>query len=294
MARKTVLCHFYNEEWILPFWLKHHRDIFEHGIMIDYHSTDQSASIIRDFCPTWEIRTSRNDNFSPQAVDDEVMEIEATLEGWRTCLNATEFLVGNYDRMHDNPAAEQVFVGQWMFIDMERREEPFYLNVNLPLWQQRWWGYGIVNDFSRNQPYGSVPRAPRSLHNHTLRYPVAGRHYPERKQTHDDLTIFYYGYASLEEGSIKRKMQIQTQCPNAGDNTNHKFTFDQLMDRFRKEQQPMSRNLRDEIKPYVDAHDFWHKNKALKAEATMTQEHIKQAQQTLHQAIETLNSALNK
>ena len=48
MAQKTVLCHFYNEEWILPFWLKHHREIFDHGIMIDYNSTDRSVEIIRD------------------------------------------------------------------------------------------------------------------------------------------------------------------------------------------------------------------------------------------------------
>jgi hypothetical protein len=286
MARKTVLCHFYNEEWILPFWLRHHREIFDHGIMIDYHSTDRSAQIIRDFCPTWEVVTSRNDNFSPQPVDDEVMEHEAKLEGWRICLNATEFLFGNYARMDDDPNPKQIFVGQWMFTDMERREEPFYLNVNLPLYQQRWWGYGIVNDFTRNQPYGSVPRAPRSLHNHALLYGVVGRHYPGHPQTHEDLTIFYYGYASLEQGSINRKMQIQTQCPNAGDNTNHKFTLDQLMDRFRKEQQPMSRDLREEIKLYIDSHESYMINKRSQPNS-QTQEHIRNA-------IAALNTALGQ
>jgi hypothetical protein len=285
MARKTVLCHFYNEEWILPFWLRHHREIFDHGVMIDYYSTDRSAQLIRDFCPTWEVITSGNANFLPQPVDDEVMGHEAKLEGWRICLNATEFLFGNYARMHDNPGTDQIFVGQWMFTDMERREEPFYLNVNLPLYQQRWWGYGIVKDFAANQSYGSVPRAPRSLHNHTLRYSVVGRHYPGNPQTHPDLSIFYYGYASLEQGSINRKMQIQTQCPNAGDNTNHKFTFDQLMDRFRKEQQPMSRDLREEIKPYIDAHESYMFNKRLPP--PQSQEHIRAA-------IAALNTALGQ
>ena len=286
MVRKTVLCHFYNEEWILPFWLKHHREIFDHGIMIDYHSTDRSAAIIKDFCPTWEVRTSRNSDFSPQPVDDEVMEIEATLEGWRVCLNATEFLFGNYARMDEDLTAKQIFLGQWMFVDMERREEPFYLNVNLPLYQQRWWGYGIVNDFSRNQPYGSVPRAPRSLHNHTLRYPTTGRHYPNNSQTHPDLTIFYYGYASLEQGSINRKMQIQTQCPSGGSGSNHQFTFEQLMDRFRKEQQPMSRDLRQELKTYTDPHEAYLVNRHSQPNP-QTQEHIRNA-------IAALNTALGQ
>jgi hypothetical protein len=195
--------------------------------------------------------------------------------------------------MDDDPNPKQIFVGQWMFVDMERREEPFYLIDELPLYKQRWWGYGIVNDFSKNQSYGSVPRAPRSLHNHAFKYLVCGRHFPHNPPTYDDLAIFYYGYASLEEGSIKRKMQIQTQCPGGGHGTNHHFDLNQLLDRFRKEQQPMSRDLRNEIKRYIDAHEAWAITKGLRAQAANSQEHIKQAQETLHQAIETLNNALN-
>ena len=177
----------------------------------------------------------------------------------------------------------QIYVGQYMFTDMERREEPFFLDSNRPLYQQRWWGYGIVNDFAQNQPYGSVPRAPRSIHNHPVQYSATGRHYPGVAPTYPDLAIFYYGYASLEEASINRKMQIQTQCPGGGAGTNHQFTFDQLMDRYKKEQQPISRDMRPAIQPVVAAHEAWLARK--KNVHPQTHEHIKSA-------IAALNTAL--
>jgi len=255
MAKKTILCHFYNEEWILPFWLKHHRDIFDHGIMINYHSTDRSCDIIREYCPTWQIVESTNPDFTPTPVDREVEQYEKDLVGWRVALNATEFLTGNYSHLDDRTDHTQIFVGQWMFIDTERRDEPSHLNVNVPLYYQRTRGYGIVNDFSKNQSYGSVPRAPRSIHNHPIHYVSAGRHYPANPPSYPDLAIFYYGYASMEEKSIQRKMQIQTQCPNNASESNHKFTLEQLLDRYRKEQQPMSRDISAEIKPYIFEHE---------------------------------------
>jgi hypothetical protein len=286
MAKKTVVGPFYNEEWLLPFWLKHHREIFDHGIMIDYHSTDRSVEIIKELCPTWEIHTTRNGDFNPGAVDAEVIDYERPLEGWRTTLNTTEFLFGNYDRLNDDQNQHQFFCSQYMFIDMERREEPYFLDSDRPLYHQRWWGYGPVTDFSRNQPYGSVPRAARSIHNFALpNYGDLGRHYPRQNSTHPDLCIFYYGYASLEEGSIKRKMQIQGKCPNNGEGTNHKFNLDQLMDRFKKEQQPMSRDMRPDIKIFIDAHEAWLAKK--KFVDTQTHEHIRNA-------IAALNTALGQ
>jgi hypothetical protein len=47
---KTVISHFYNEEYMLPWWLKHHRQYFDHGILIDYGSTDKSLDIIKKIC----------------------------------------------------------------------------------------------------------------------------------------------------------------------------------------------------------------------------------------------------
>ena len=279
--RKTILCHFFNEEWILPFWLKHHRDIFDHGIMINYASTDRSCDIIREYCPTWEIRESRNPHFGADAVDSEVTEIETGLEGWRVCLNAPEFLVGNYNHLDDRPEQTRIYLPQYMFTDMERREEPYFLDVNRPLWEQRWYGYGPVLEFATSQSHGSPPRALRSIHNYAAGYPVTGRHFTGETPSYHDLAIFYYGYASLEESSIK--MQIQTKIPHG--HTNHHFSLEVLLDRFRLEQQPLSRDIRAQIKHFIEAHTSIILNKNNDTLAT---------QEQLRTTIESLTTLLNQ
>src|SRR5260221_3505935 len=90
--RLTVISHFRNEEVYLPFWLRHHTRLFDHGVMIDYRSSDRSVEIVRELAPTWEIRPSRNEKFHSASIDREVMDIETEFSGWKMCLNVTEFL----------------------------------------------------------------------------------------------------------------------------------------------------------------------------------------------------------
>ena len=93
----TVLTNVFNEEYLLPFWLEHHRKIFDHGIVIDYRSTDSSMDIVRKMCPTWEIRTTRNTHFCAHEIDTEFMDIESELDGYKMVLNTTEFLITRED-----------------------------------------------------------------------------------------------------------------------------------------------------------------------------------------------------
>ena len=76
----TVISHIFNEEYILPWWLEHHKKIFDHGIIIDYASTDRSLEIIKEICPTWEVVQSKNAEFNAMAVDVEVLEYERKIE----------------------------------------------------------------------------------------------------------------------------------------------------------------------------------------------------------------------
>ena len=94
--KKTIISHFYNEEYLLPWWLKHHKKYFNHGIMIDYNSTDNSCKIIKSICPNWKIVKTKNKHFDSFVIDREVEEYEKNINGWRICLNTTEFLVGDY------------------------------------------------------------------------------------------------------------------------------------------------------------------------------------------------------
>ena len=89
---RTVFSIFRNEEYLLPFWIKHHRALFDHGVMINHHSTDNSCDIVRTLAPDWELISSQNQEWDTLDEDLEFMTHEARFEGWKITLNTTEFL----------------------------------------------------------------------------------------------------------------------------------------------------------------------------------------------------------
>ena len=90
----VLISHFFNEEFLLPHWIQHHVKMFDHGVMINYGSTDRSVKIIKELAPHWEIRQTRNQFFDAPLVDQEVMSIEREFRCcWKMALNTTEFLV---------------------------------------------------------------------------------------------------------------------------------------------------------------------------------------------------------
>ena len=94
MAKRVVISHFFNEAYLLPWWLKHHREMFDHGVLIDWSSTDGSADICRQLAPSWEVVPSENAHFAAILCDFEVMKHEARFpDAWKIALNTTEFLV---------------------------------------------------------------------------------------------------------------------------------------------------------------------------------------------------------
>lgn len=100
MVRITVLTNVYNEEYLLPFWLEHHRPIFDHGIVFDWGCTDRSMDIVREMCPTWEIRKASEshpgkvlDKFDACDNDILLMIAEMRIDGYKIVLNTTEFLM---------------------------------------------------------------------------------------------------------------------------------------------------------------------------------------------------------
>ena len=70
---RTVICHFYNESYLLPWWLDHHKKIFNHGIMINHRSSDSSVDIIKTITPQWDIVDTLLSEFDAFMTDLEVM-----------------------------------------------------------------------------------------------------------------------------------------------------------------------------------------------------------------------------
>jgi hypothetical protein len=252
--KKTLISHFYNEEYMLPWFLNHHKQIFDHGVMIDYHSTDRSVEIIKEICPTWDIVTSRNNDFQADMIDVEVMEIEKHIDGWKIALNVTEQMIGDYSILDDNP-------GQWLIptvfmVDTDRNRP---VSQDRPLYEQKYWGFSF-----KDSQQAFLERRSRSIHNVPVYYPATntqecmgpGRHY--HTYNTDQLAIFYYGWCPFDEGGIARKLQIQTQIPlidrQRGWGFHHITNKETLTYRFENEFIPRARNIKEEIQLYVTKH----------------------------------------
>lgn len=196
-SQLTVICHFRNEEVYLPYWLRHHARLFDHGIMIDYRSTDRSLEIIRTLTPTWEIRPTRNDRFHSRSIDSEVMDIEQTVPGWKMCLNVTEFVmhhdlrrfIAEFEQTHP----EQLGLVTTGFIIQDRPEELGLPLTEADLWEQRHFGC------PEPDPFHGVSDRRRLLHKAEHGAYAIGRHSNGISMLQEPpLYLFWYGWCPLE------------------------------------------------------------------------------------------------
>ena len=199
--KKTVTLHFYNEEFLLPWWLKYHKKVFDHGILINYSSTDSSVEICKQICPEWEVIDSANSDFSVEALDTELTKIESTIDGWRCSLSVSEFLVGNLDHLDETPN-KQLIVPTVTFMEFEPRA---FLNQDIELWEQI--VEGVLPD--KHPTF----RRPRSVHNKPVEYPKWGRHWDPSLVNVNDLYIFHFGNCISTPEMLERRLQIQHRIP---------------------------------------------------------------------------------
>lgn len=201
----TVISHFYNEEYLLPFWLEHHTKIFRSGVLIDYHSTDRSVEIINNIAPDWKVIKSRNINFEAHNVDLEVVDIEKNIEGWKICLNTTEFLLPN-KKIEDILDSEYnaYRIPQYLVCDYYKQEisntKSFIDNLNFGSLEH---GYGYRFFHQMKDSY---------------RYEV-GRHqlYSEKimEKYSFDMFIAHCRFYPWNEKQIERKLAIQKMIPES-------------------------------------------------------------------------------
>ena len=240
---------------MLPWFLNHHKEIFDHGVMIDYHSTDHSVALIKEICPTWDIVTSRNLDFQADTIDTEVSDIEKSIEGWRICLNVTEQMIGNYSILDNDPTPRQFLIPSIFMIDVEQKTA----NPDFPLYDQYTQGFSFADsdaDF--------LERRARSIHNVPYQYPTQptrecmapGRHF--NQYTTDQLVTLYYGWAPFDSNQLARKTQIQTQIPQIdrqrGWGFHHITNKENLTQRLVNEWTPRARDITKELEYYVTKH----------------------------------------
>lgn len=203
--KTTVIMHFYNEEYLLPFWLNHHKDMFDHGVLINYHSTDKSVDIIKQIVPHWTIIDTRNANFDSTLCDKEVMDIEGTIQGWKITLNVTEFLLcGDLTKLINRYKSNYDAIALWSIHMVESKQyETDPIDESTSLIVQRTFG---IKDFSRKT---------RTFHCRRNGNYDAGRHntriYPHYNVPLHEAVVLWYGYSPMNENVLSRKLQIQTK-----------------------------------------------------------------------------------
>lgn len=201
----TLISHFYNEEYLLPFWIEWHKRLgFKKVIMINYDSTDKSVEIIQKLAPEWEIRTSVNRCFEAIDVDKEVMEIEKEMTGWKICLNTTEFFIPSENMVQKMEGIEEKAIGCRVYSIINDTDDFHPQNL-----QEFVKPFDKIHDVAKH-------RRTRYLHNcHHGKY-RPGRHASKRSRL--ILPIAYIAwscYYPWNDFTLKRKLQIKDRIPSS-------------------------------------------------------------------------------
>jgi hypothetical protein len=269
--KKTIISHIWNEEYLLPFWLNHHKKYFDHGIIIDYNSSDRSVEIIKEICPTWEVLPSRNERMGALFMDRELEDVERMHSGWKMVLSTTEFLVGDYKKL-DTIAEKGQEILVPAFQMMEHPEtEGTHPDPNIDLFEQKTFGIHyddpikytekeITNDRRWDHHIhqwnsGWVTRRQRLLHNHDdFTYPL-GRHFADYDKSTKDFIIVYYRFCPWNNEMLNRISNLKNNLDP--EDEKKMLGFEHFLDpnehtQWMKEWQNNARDLSDEIKHFVD------------------------------------------
>ena len=194
----VIVSHFYNEEYLLPWWLEHHKKIFDHGILINHQSTDKSVDIIKKICPTWEIRETKLSEWYTADDDRELMEAERDCEGYKMILPTTEFLIRtNPGELNQDPRCYAI--PMFILVDNDPDNRPVY---NKPLIEQKTNGYwSTKNRF-------------RFLHNHKDgTYTGLGIHHTKHKIVRTNkFIILKAAFSPWTPELIKRKLNTKARA----------------------------------------------------------------------------------
>lgn len=243
--KTTLISHFYNEEYLLPWWIIHHKRLFDNVILIDYGSTDTSREIISSMAPEWTVINSRNSFFGAEEIDSEVEDIENSIDGWTICLNTTEFLLC-YDSPNHLLKDGLVAYGipQYSVLNFEHRNNP-----------------STYSEFYKGLFFGSLSDGYGHRFIHKIkgqkRY-QPGRHglnyYPT--MLNPDMHIAHCRFYPWNEKFIQRKLQIAQRIPQK--DIDRKFGFQHMwnLDQMELEKNKLMINRKNLLKEHSNFRSY--------------------------------------
>ena len=211
----TVITTFYNEEYMLPWWINHHKKLFDHGIMINSNSTDRSLEICKELCPPhWKIVNSIDSGFSADGIDHEVKCYENMVDGFKMTLTSTEFLFPSVplsvinDYM-DFKKINYIKTTGVCMVDMFPNDLPRY---DRPLIEQKHHGMitGYTDPTHRMEENTYDHFYGRFYHNDSYGKYALGRHWitDQKSFVVNNLFTLKYKYSPWNDCTVKRIQQF--------------------------------------------------------------------------------------
>ena len=201
--KKTLITHIFNEEYLLPFWLHHHKDMFDEIIIIDYNSTDKSIEICKNMCPQCRIITTQNKFFEAKEIDKEVMDVENSINGIKIVLNTTEFLICE-------STINDIFIyGLNRMSYAITTISPYSLNIyEISNY------YDLINNLLNDDISYHYDRGTRQIHNYNNGNYNIGRHSTLNISNDTNKAyIIWFGFYPMNNNLLKRKLQIRQNIP---------------------------------------------------------------------------------
>lgn len=238
----TVISHIFNEEYLLPFWLENHSKIFDHGVIIDYCSTDRSVEIIKKYCPTWEVIKTKNlnengsPNFDAILIDLEVNDVEERINGYKICLNTTEFLF--------------ITKSKDEIIKCLSKNLYYHINIhNVMTDKKNFFPRNTINFFKNIELIGyatkTMERGHRILHSDSKLNYCYGRHWHYTENTTKNIYnselffILWTKFYPFNNKTFERKLQIQNNVSHrditAGRGLQHVTNFQSLINEYKND-----------------------------------------------------------
>jgi len=211
--KRLLIAHFYNEEYLLPFWIRHHFNLFDDVVLINNNSSDRSVEIIQTMAPNWKIIDSRFKTFNSKTTDELIMQIENSYEDYiKITLNITEFLIINDYELFNFYLQNEKMIKLNTFIMCSLSKKQKISNLleeeNTGFWDDSY------NPFLPYLKFNwSLPTRDRFIHSHGNGKYKPGRHVTKHKNYYNlDRKVAYVRWYSLSpwtKNFVNRKLQIQ-------------------------------------------------------------------------------------
>ncbi|MBT5302219.1 MAG: glycosyltransferase family 2 protein, partial [Tateyamaria sp.] len=238
--------HFYNEAKMLKWWIPHHTELFDEGILINHSSTDGSVDICRSIAPHWRVIDTELTDFNAIENDLEVMKHEATVDGWKMVLNVTEFLVCKPNRLDlilKDMKSNNISCLQTRGVIMVDSKPDVLASEKKSLVQQKCQGYiedkhpyhggklALLRDLYYHLEIASGKRRSRLgyrnriIHSHLTGDYGVGRHGTNHNigSISEPVYTFWYGFSPWDQQMILRKQQIKERIPKEDSKKNMGF-----------------------------------------------------------------------